>query len=130
MDLKDLTPKQDTVEVILKHPVSLEPVTKPNGDPMKITMFAPTSKEYREVMYERADARLDEAQKSGTTKLTAKEMDNSSIDMLARITKSWDIHYDGKEPKLSVAKAASVYDELRWIKPQLEDALDKFEAFT
>ena len=130
MDLKDLTPKNDDVLVEIVHPVTREPILKPDGTQMSLTLMNPYSKEYREVMYERTDVRLEEAQKSGSTKVKAKDADMASIDTLARITKDWNIHYDGEEPKLSINKAKKIYDDLRWMKLQAEEALENQEAFT
>lgn len=130
MDLKDLAPKSKDVVVNLVHPTTKEPLLKPDGTQMAITLMNPYSKEYREVMYERTDSRLEQAQKKGSTKLSSKEADMGSIDLLARITKSWDIHYDGEETKFSVSKANKIYDELRWMKLQIEEALEGQEAFT
>ena len=130
MDLKDFTPKSDEVEVVVKHPVNGEPLTNKDGSDMVIVLHAPHSKAYKEAMYEQTNKRLKVAQGSGSIDLTAQDLEQASLELLSKVTKSWNITYDDKQPKLTVAKAKDIYDELFWLKPQLEEALNSFEVFT
>ena len=130
MDLKDFTPKSDEVEVVVKHPVNGEPLTNKDGSDMVIVLHAPHSKAYKEAMYEQTNKRLKAAQGSGSIDLTAQDLEQASLELLSKVTKSWNITYDDKQPKLTVAKAKDIYDELFWLKPQLEEALNSFEVFT
>lgn len=130
MDLKDFTPKTDEVEVTVKHPVNGEPLTNEDGSNMVIVLHAPHSKVYKEAMYEQTNKRLKAAQAAnGNMNLDAKDLDRASLELLARATKSWDITYEGKKLKLTAAKAEVIYEELFWLKPQLEEALNKSQAF-
>ena len=129
MDLKDFAPKSDTVEVTVKHPVNGEPLTNKDGSDMVIVLHAPHSKVYKEAMYEQTNKRLNAAQKSGDMSLTAQDLEQASLELLSKATKSWDITYDDKQPKLTVAKAKAIYEELFWLKPQLEEALNNSQAF-
>ena len=129
MDLKDFAPKSDTVEVTVKHPVNGEPLTNKDGSDMVIVLYAPHSKVYKEAMYEQTNKRLNAAQKSGDMSLTAQDLEQASLELLSKATKSWDITYDDKQPKLTVAKAKAIYEELFWLKPQLEGALNNSQAF-
>ena len=59
MDLKNLTPASDTIEVILVHPNTLEPLMNEGSDnEMSITLYAPHSKEYKKLVHEQTDKRL------------------------------------------------------------------------
>ena len=49
---------------------------------------------------------------------------------VCKITASWNITYGGENPKLSVAKAREIYDEVFWIKAQVEEALAESLDFT
>ena len=129
MDLKDFAPKSDTVEVTVKHPVNGEPLTNKDGSDMVIVLHAPHSKVYKEAMYEQTNKRLKAAQSSGDMNLTAQDLEQASLELLSKATKSWDITYDDKQPKLTVAKAKAIYEELFWLKPQLEEALNNSQAF-
>ena len=129
MDLKDFAPKSDTVEVTVKHPVNGEPLTNKDGSDMVIVLHAPHSKVYKKAMYEQTNKRLNAAQKSGDMTLTAQDLEQASLELLSKATKSWDITYDDKQPKLTVAKAKAIYEELFWLKPQLEEALNNSQAF-
>ena len=131
MDLKDFTPKSDEVEVVVKHPVNGEPLTNKDGSDMVIVLHAPHSKAYKEAMYEQTNKRLKSAQESnGSVDLTAQDLEEASLDLLSKITKFWNITYDDKQPKLTPHKAKALYEELFWLKPQLEGALNSFEVFT
>jgi hypothetical protein len=129
MDLKDFAPKSDEVVVEVKHPVNGEPLTNKDGSNMVIVLHAPHSKVYKEAMYEQTNKRLNAAQKSGDMSLTAQDLEQASLELLSKATKSWDITYDDKQPKLTVAKAKAIYEELFWLKPQLEEALNSSQAF-
>ena len=51
MDLKNLTPTSDTVDVTIVHPTTLEPLTNDDKSEMTITMYAPHSKEYKAAVH-------------------------------------------------------------------------------
>ena len=131
MDLKNLTPKSDIIEVILVHPNTLEPLMNEGSDSeMSITLYAPHSKEYKKLMHEQTDKRLIAMQKSKKMQISAAELEKASIDILAKATKEWDITYDGESPKLTVPKAREIYSEYFWIKNQLEEAINETLDFT
>ena len=131
MDLKNLTPASDTIEVILVHPNTLEPLMNEGSDnEMSITLYAPHSKEYKKLVHEQTDKRLAAMQKSKKVQVSAADLERSSIDILAKATKEWDITYDGESPKLTVPKAREIYTEYFWIKDQLEEAINDTLDFT
>jgi hypothetical protein len=129
MDLKDFAPKSDEVEVIVKHPVNGEPLTNKDGSDMVIVLHAPHSKVYKEAMYEQTNKRLKSAQSSGDMSLTAQDLEEDVLGLMSKATKSWNITYDNKQPKLTVAKAKAIYEELFWLRPQIEEALNSSQAF-
>ena len=129
MDLKDFAPKSDEVEVVVKHPVNGEPLTNKDGSNMVIVLHAPHSKAYKEAMYEQTNKRLKAAQSSGDMNLTAQDIEDASLELMSKATKSWNITYDDKQPKLTVAKAKAIYEELFWLKPQIEEELNSSQAF-
>ena len=129
MDLLDLTPTTDTIEITLKHP-NTDEVLK-NGDKtlMTITMYAPHSKVYKSAMHEQTNKQIKKA-RGGKKDLdiTAEEIEQSSLDVLAKATKDWNITYKGGVP--DVKKAKEVYEEVFWIKDQIEEALKTSLDFT
>ena len=122
MDLKDLTPKSDDIVVEIKHPANGETLNNDDKSPMTITVFAPHSKEYKNVLYEQTNKRLKQMQSKNTQDITAEDLEEASLEALAKTTKEWNITYDGEQPKLTVAKAKQIYDEVFWIKAQIEEA--------
>lgn len=130
MDLKDFAPKSDEVEVEIKHPANGEPLTNKDGSAMTIVLHAPHSKAYKEAMYEQTNKRLKTAQSSGGDfNLTAQDIEEASLELLSKTTKSWNITYDDTQPKLTAAKAKAIYEELFWLRPQLEEALNNSQVF-
>jgi DNA replication protein DnaC len=97
---------------------------------MSITLYAPHSKEYKKLVHEQTDKRLASMQKSKKIQISAADLEKSSIDILAKATKEWDITYDGESPKLTVPKAREIYTEYFWIKDQLEEAINDTLDFT
>lgn len=129
MDLKDLTPISDTVDVNIVHPTTLEPLLNDNSDPMVITMYAPHSKEYKAAVHEQTNKRLKQAQSKKKVDLTAEDIEDATLDLFAKTTKSWNITYDGEEPDFSVSKAKEIYSEVFWIRDQIDEAVSNSLSF-
>lgn len=129
MDLKDLTPTSDTVDVNIVHPTTLEPLLNDNSDPMVITMYAPHSKEYKAAVHEQTNKRLKQAQSKKKVDLTAEDIEDATLDLFAKTTKSWNITYDGEEPDFSVSKAKEIYSEVFWIRDQIDEAVSNSLSF-
>tara|TARA_R110002020_G_scaffold118687_1_gene271134 strand:+ start:149 stop:541 length:393 start_codon:yes stop_codon:yes gene_type:complete len=128
MDLLDLTPTNDTVDIILKHPNTDENLKNDDKTPMVITMYAPHSKQYKAAMHEQTNKQLKKSKGGKKIDVTAEELEDSSLDVLVKATKEWNITYKGKVPPLT--KAKEVYQEVFWIKNQIEEALSDFLDFT
>lgn len=123
MDLKSLVPVSDTVEVTIKDPENLlETLFNDDGTPMTITLYAPHTKKYKKVLFE---------QYSGTEKLKDLDfetLEDLNIRVLAKVTKSWDITWDGTKPDIS--QAEDIYRTLDWLKTQIEGGIANFQVFT
>lgn len=130
MDLANFKPTSDTVDVILKHPSTFEELTNEDGSPMVITVYAPHSKEYKSLVHEQTNRRLKQAQSKKKMEITAEDLEASGLEMLAKSTVSWAITYDGKKPKFSVALAKEIYQEVFWIRDQIEEAVANSLDFT
>lgn len=126
MDLADLKPKSDTVEVILKHPKTEEVLMNPDGTEMTITVYLPHSKEHKKARHKRTDLFI----KKGKQNLTAAEIEDLGTELLAETTKDWNITFNGEKPKLNMGNAKKVYEEVFWIKPQVEGAIGEALDFT
>jgi hypothetical protein len=126
-DLRDLTPTSETIEVKIVHPTTREPFLNDDGSQMSVEVYAPHTKNYKTSVYKQASARM---KMSKSDDIDFEALENASIDLLAGITKSWNITYDSKKPKLTEAKAKEVYDTVFWLKAQVEEAINTFEVFT
>jgi hypothetical protein len=85
MDLMDLKPKSDTIEVILKHPNTLEPLTNDDGSEMTVTVHAQHSKEYtEELCMSNKTVGLISCRRKVTTSTTAADLETILSDLLAQ----------------------------------------------
>lgn len=128
MDLSQIVPHSDEIVVTLKYPNTDNVLENDDGTPMTITLHAPHTKEYKAVVYEQANKRI----KEGKQEFSIEAWEESSTDLLIKITKSWDITFGGKKPKLTESKAKEVYTSKAgfWIAEQLQEGINGFEAFT
>ena len=129
MDLNSLVPTTDTITVILKHPITDDVLFKDDGTEQSITIYAPHSKEYKTVVHDAVNKRIQKAQKKKLTTYTAEEIEDASIESLAKTTKEWDIQLGGKTPKFSVVEASDLYRKLPWLKDQLIEAQEDYNSF-
>lgn len=127
MDLMSLTPVSDTIEVKIVHPVTREPFLNDDGSQMSLELYAPHTKQYKAAVYKQASTRI---KASNLEELDFETLDTAGVELLASITKEWNITYDGKQPKLTPEKAKEVYDKIFWLKAQAEEGINSFEVFT
>lgn len=126
-DLSDLTPSSDTIEVKVVHPKTGESFNNDDGSQMVVELYAPHTKEYKSAFYKQATARM---KMQDAEEMDYEALESAALDLLSNITKSWDITYGGKKPKLTPTKAKEVYSEVFWLKSQVEEAMNSFEVFT
>jgi hypothetical protein len=129
MDLFDLTPKSDTIEVTLVHPNTEEALLNSDDTPMTVELYAPHSKEYKAAMHEQTNKQLKKS-KGGRKDIDikAEDLEKASLDLLVKVTKSWNITYKGEKPGLD--KVEEVYETVFWIKSQIEGGLNDTLDFT
>ena len=130
MDLMNLKPTSDTVEVKLVHPNTGKTLKNDDNTDMTITLYASHSKEHKAVLHEQTNKRLKAMQSGKKQDFTAQDIEEATLTLLSKITAEWDITYGGEKPKLTVDKAREIYDEVFWIKNQMEDALADSLDFT
>jgi hypothetical protein len=130
MDLMNLKPTSDIVEVTLRHPNTGVVLKNDDKTDMTIVVNASHSKEYKALMHEQTNKRLKAMQGNKKTEITAQDMEEATLNMLSKITCEWNITYNKEQPKLSIAKAKELYDEVFWIKDQIEEALADSLDFT
>ena len=129
MDLSKLIPTDDTIVVSLKHPITDEPLTKDDGKEMTITVYALHSAQYKSAVHEQTNKRIQKAAKGKKITFTAEEIENATLELLAKTTKDWNIQLNGKSPKFSVTEAIDLYGKLPWLKSQVLEAQEDYSAF-
>ena len=128
-DLFQMIPTDDTIVVQLKHPITEEVLTKDDGKEMTITVYAPHASAYKAVIHEQTNKRIQRAAKGKKTTFTAEELENTTLELLAKTTKDWNIQLNGKSPKFSVSEAIDLYSKLPWLKQQVLEAQEDYSAF-
>jgi hypothetical protein len=129
-DLSNLKPTKETIEVILKHPSTGETLMNDDGTEMSVTVYAPYTKKYRSAGFSLAQRRMKDGDKKDIMDFTFEELEVSGVELLAEVTVDWDITYDGKKPKFTKAKAKEVYEEIFWMKGQIEGVIGDSLDFT
>ena len=129
MDLKDLTPNLDDLVISVIHPVTSEVLKNDDGTVMTITVMSPYSKEYKKLQHEQITKRLNKAQKSKSQEVDYSDIEEATLEVLSKATKSWDITFDGEKPELTVDKAKAMYEDVFWLKTQLEEEVSESMAF-
>jgi|TARA_R110000751_G_scaffold68357_1_gene139245 hypothetical protein len=130
MDLMNLKPTSETVEVKLVHPNTGDNLKNDDKTDMTITVYASHAKEHKAAMHEQTNKRLKTMQSGKKATFKSEEIEESTLALLSKITASWDITYNGEKPKLTVAKAKELYEEVFWIKDQIEEAMADSLDFT
>jgi len=131
MDLMNLKPASgDTVEVTLVHPNTGDILKNDDKSEMTITVYASHSKVHKTALHEQTNKRLKAMQSGKKQEITAQELEEATLTLLSKITAEWNITYGGEKPELTVAKAKDLYDEVFWIKDQIEGALADSLDFT
>jgi len=128
-DLFNMIPTDDTIVVELKHPVTEDLLLKDDGKAMTITVYAPHSSTYKAAIHEQTNKRIQKASKGKKISFTAEELENTTLELLAKTTKDWSIQLNGKSPKYSVGEAVDLYAKLPWLKQQVMEAQEDFSAF-
>lgn len=129
MDILDFTPKEDTLEITLKYKGE---VLLNDGDdtPMTITVYLPHSKEAKAVEHEIANRQIKAFQKKKSMEFDAAQLEQQSIERLAKLTADWNVTFGGKKPKLTVETAKEVYEKVFWIRGLIEAEVEEAMDFT
>ena len=122
MDLMNLKPTSDTVEVTLVHPNTGDTLKNDDKSDMTITIYASHSKEYKAATHEQTNKRLKAMQSGKKQEITAQDMEEAGLTLLSKDNADWNVTYGGEKPKLTVARAKDVYNEVFWINDQIKEA--------
>ena len=128
-DLFNLIPTDDTITITIRHPMTDEVLTKDDGKEMTITVYAPHSAQYKAVMHEQTNKRLQKASKTKRFTMTAEDIEVASLEVLSKTTKDWNIQLNGKTPKFSEKEAVEIYSKLPWLKQQILEGQEDYSAF-
>jgi hypothetical protein len=128
-DLFNMIPTDDVIVITIKHPVTEETLVKDDGKEMTITMYAPHSSVYKSAIHEQTNKRLQKMAKGKKMTFTAEDMEASTLDLLVKTTKEWNIQFNGKSPKFTAVEASDLYNKVPWLKSQILEAQEDFSSF-
>jgi len=122
MDLSNLKPKEDAVEIVLLHPVTGEVLLNDEDEsPMTISVISSLSKKYKEQLFNMSRKEMGKSLSSKDAEF--EDLYELSVDFLAEMSCGWNITLNGEKPSYSFESAKSVYDEYSWVKDQVEAGL-------
>lgn len=132
MDLNDLIPKSDTIEVELVY--KGKPLLNEDKTPMTIEVYLPHSKVSKQVMYDQQNEYLKRQKEGNDFKI--EELVERGLDRLVGITKGWNITFGEDEegnkvkPKFTKKKAKEIYEALEFIPECIQRGIETNEDFT
>lgn len=101
-----------------------------NGKPWTITVCGADSDRYRKAQRRLTNRRLAQSQGKRNAKLSAEELEEDAIWMLAECTTGWfGLVLDGQPLDCTVDNAAMVYTRFPWIKEQVDTFIAERENF-
>ena len=127
MDLLDYTPSTDDVVITLK--VNETVLKNADGSDMTITFYSPYSKESKKIKHDMVDSRIEQAEKSGQTRLSSSEVDTINTVSMAKNIKEWNLTSGGKALKLTEKNAIDTLDKAFWIKDLYDKAVENSLGF-
>lgn len=121
MDLSTVSAAAEEGAILeLKDPTG-EPILKPDGKPVTITLAGMESKRFKRARNSIGDRYLKNA---GPTSRAAKTMEEAIGDLafqLASVTIAWDgVIVDGQELECTQANAKKVYLQYDWVREQVD----------
>lgn len=120
MDLLNLTPKTD--DIVIELALNGAVIKNEDGSIMTWTIMAPYSEEAKKIVHDMTDTRIDKAAKSKNTRLKSAEVEEITLEGLAKTTRDWNITWDGKKPKYSMKLAMEILSKAPWIRNLIEEA--------
>ncbi|TAA54015.1 hypothetical protein [Shinella sp. JR1-6] len=100
------------------HPADGTVLKDDNGQPITITLMGADSEKAKR----RQRAEINKRLKSGrNTKITAEEMEENGVNLLALCTLSWSgIKLDGHLLECNAENAAMIYQRMPWLREQVD----------
>jgi len=111
----------------LLHPVEGTVLKSDKGQPLTITVYGSDSDEFRKVVRQFGNKRLNEKKNK---KQTMEELEEMSARILSKVTVGWsNIVLDGETLKFSEQAAFNLYKEHSWIREQVDEFVNERSNF-
>lgn len=123
MDLSQLDVQEGCSTLVLRHPVTDEPlIDEETKEEVSIDLLGVESKKMQSVQHRLANARLSKGMKGGKLKITAEQLEASSLDLLTEATVGWKhIKVDGNKPPCTSENIRMVYKRFPFVVEQVDE---------
>lgn len=120
-DLEDLVIGEG-MDMIVRHPISDQPLVDENGDPWTIRLESSYSDRYEKAMHAVQNRRLKKSGRGGRIRLTAQDLEEGTLECLIAATLGWNgIALSGEKLDFTPKNVRWVYSEHQWLREQIID---------
>lgn len=128
-DLESIGSFQETSTVELLHPSTDEPLYDDDGKPFSVTVFGPTSPQYKKLVHDQTNRRIQKAQRSQKVTMTAEQLESQQMELYSKAVKSWHLFLKGEVPDCTPAKVREIFDAYPWIYEQVVSHIEDRRNF-
>lgn len=131
-DLFKLKPSTDNIIYTVHHPVDDTLLLNDDGSLMTIELLSPHSEQFKQNQLQQLAKQIHSAATKAVEgcalseddyNLSEDNLSAATSEVLALATVSWTITFDDETPACTVAKAQEIYQEVHWLRYQLEAAV-------
>lgn len=122
-DLFKLKPSTDNIIYTVHHPVDDTLLLNDDGSLMTIELLSPHSEQFKQNQLQQLAKQIHSAATEDDYNLSEDNLSAATSEVLALATVSWTITFDDETPSCTVAKAQEIYQEVHWLRYQLEAAV-------
>tara|TARA_R110002126_G_scaffold37802_2_gene113619 strand:- start:427 stop:864 length:438 start_codon:yes stop_codon:yes gene_type:complete len=122
-DLFKLKPSTDNIIYTVHHPVDDTLLLNDDGSLMTIELLSPHSEQFKQNQLQQLAKQIHSAATEDDYNLSEDNLSAATSEVLALATVSWTITFDDETPACTVAKAQEIYQEVHWLRYQLEAAV-------
>ena len=120
-DLADLEIKEGA-DMIVRHPISDQPLTDADGNPWTIRLESSWSDRYEQAMHSVQNRRLKKAGRTRGIKITAQDLEEGTMECLLAVTLSWTgVASDGAVLECTPKNVREQYTKHKWLLEQVVD---------
>ncbi len=123
MSLRAVGKVKDTTTLVVRDPVSRDPLKTIGGGDMTVTIHGPFSEHYKTVLRDQQQRRTTELAGKGSPTMSPEELEEFSRELMFRCIESWTVTLEGDEiVPLEREAVDAVFAEFPWLRDDIEMA--------